>query len=346
MSIRDRFCPKCGRPSQKDGVCEHCRQENTQWFSCDPKVRCVHCPTCDALKQGNTWTDTGRERSDISPDLARSAVHFHPDVKKPRIDIRIEDVTSNRSRAFITIEATLYDNLVRGSCETEIAWQKEQCDRCSRISGNYYEGIVQVRAQNRQPGSYEIQMATAIACDVEESLQNGGERLSFVSDVHETRDGLDIVVGSQHIGLLIAQKITTELGGRFTTHPKLIGEKNGRQLFRITYSVRLPKFQRRDVIRFGGHYGEVIQVDPRNLRVFDFDDGSIKVVREREVEKIVGSARDADDAIVAFSSGNILGVIDPLTFSTHECVYANGHEVSAGQHVRILRDEDQIVVLW
>ena len=56
----------------------------------------------------------------------------------------------------------------------------------------------------------------------------------------ENRDGLDITVGSQHIGLLIVQGITAQFGGRYTTHPKLVGEKNGRQLFRITYLVRLP----------------------------------------------------------------------------------------------------------
>jgi nonsense-mediated mRNA decay protein 3 len=188
-------------------------------------------------------------------------------------------------------------------------------------------------------------MAAGIACEVEESLQTGGERLSFISDVNEIRDGLDIIVGSQHIGLLIARKITAELGGRFSTHPKLIGERNGQQLFRITYSVRLPKYQKRDVIRFRGRYGEVIQVDPRNMRVFDFSEGAIKVVKEGEVEKLVGSARNAEDAMVAFSSGDTIGVIDPVTFATRECVAGQIHDFRTGQHIRILRDDDHLVVL-
>lgn len=345
MGIKDRFCPKCGRPTQEEGVCEHCRMETTRWFSCDPKVRCIHCPSCGALKQGNTWTDTIRERSDISSDLARSAVHIHPDVKKAGIDIRTDDLSTNRSRAIINIKGVLYNEPVQATCETEIAWQKEQCDRCNRISGNYYEGVVQVRAHDRIPSPYEVQMAAGIACEVEESLQTGGERLSFISDVNIIRDGLDIIVGSQHIGLLITRRITAELGGRFSTHPKLIGERNGQQLYRITYSVRLPKYQKRDVIRFRKHYGEVIQAESRNLRVFDFSDGTIKVISGREVERLVGSARTAEDAMVAFSSGDTIGVIDPLTFATHECIAWRGHGVGAGQHIRILRDGGHIVVL-
>ncbi len=345
MGIKDRFCPKCGRPTKEDGVCEHCRLTGTPWFSCEQRVRCIHCPSCGALKQVNTWTDTDRERSSLAQDLARSAVHFHPDLKKPYLNIKINDLSTNRSRAIITVEGILYHEPVRGTCEVEIAWQKEQCDRCNRISGNYYEGMVQVRARGRIPSPYEVQTAAAVACEIEESLQTGGERLSFISDLNEIRDGLDIIVGSRHIGLLIARRITAELGGRFTTHPKLIGEKNGRQLFRITYSVRLPKYQKRDVIKFKKRYGEVIQIEPRHVRVLDLSDGSIRAVREGEIEKIVGNARNAEDAMVAFSSGTTIGVIDPATWATRECTAGSGLDIRAGHHVRILRDGEQLVVL-
>lgn len=345
MGIKDLFCPKCGRPTEVEGVCERCRFAGTPWFSCDQRVRCIHCPSCGALKQVNTWTDTDRERSSLAQDLARSAVHLHPDLKRPRIDIRIDDLSANRSRAAITLEGILYNEPVQGTCKVEIAWQKEQCDRCNRISGNYYEGMVQVRARERIPSPYEVQTAAAVACEIEESLQTAGERLSFISDMNEIRDGLDIVVGSQHIGLLIARMITAELGGRFTTHPKLIGEKNGRQLFRITYSVRLPKYQKRDVIKFKKRYGEVIQIEPRHLRVLDLSDGSIRTVREGEIEKIVGNARNAEDAMVAFSSGTTIGLIDPATWATRECTSGSGLDIRAGHHVRILRDGEQLVVL-
>jgi nonsense-mediated mRNA decay protein 3 len=285
------------------------------------------------------------DHSLLAPDLARSAVHLHPDVKKSYIDARIENLSTNRSHAVMTIGGILYNETVRGSCETEIVWHKEQCDRCNRISGSYYEGVVQIRAQDRSPNSYEIQMAAGIADEVEKSLQTSGERLSFVSDITETGDGLDIVVGSQHTGLLISQKITAGLGGRFTTHPKLIGERDGRKLYRITYSVRLPKYQKRDVIRYGGTYGEVIQVKPRHLRVFDFSDGIIRSVREDKIEKLVGNARNAQDAMVAYTSGNTIGVIDPVTYVTKECFTGTGSDIRAGQLVHILYDGDQVIIL-
>ena len=78
-NIQDRFCPKCGKRSEKDGLCNQCRVANTEWVTCDRRVTHIHCPSCGATKQVNTWTDTTRERAELAPELARSAVHFHPE---------------------------------------------------------------------------------------------------------------------------------------------------------------------------------------------------------------------------------------------------------------------------
>jgi len=345
MGITDRFCPKCGQPTDREGLCNRCRAGGLQWLSCDNRVESVHCPACGSLKQAGSWSDTTRERAEIADELVRAAVHVHHDVKSPDVKIRIRDLSQNRSRAHVTVTGNLYGQQVEGACEITLAWIKEQCDRCNRISGSYYEGVVQVRAAGRRPSAYEIKVASMIAEDAEESLQTGGERLSFISDVTETKDGLDIVVGSQHIGLLLAQKITAELGGRYTTHPKLVGEKAGRQLFRITYSVRLPRFQKNDIVRLAGRYAEVLQVEPHGLRVLDFSNGMVRSVREGDVERRIGNSRDARDALVAYTDRDMAGIIDPVSAKTVEYRKGKNEILEAGCHVRVLHDGDRLVVV-
>ena len=345
MGITDRFCPKCGQPSERVGLCNRCQAGAVKWLACDSRVESIHCPACGAQKELGVWSDTGRDRSAIADDLARGAVHIHPDVKAPDMSIRIRDLSLNRSRASVTVTGTLYGQPVEGGCETDIAWVKEQCDRCNRISGSYYEGVVQVRAEGRKPSPYEVQASATLAGEAESSLQTGGERLSFISDITETRDGLDIIVGSQHIGLLLAQKITAELGGRYTTHPKLVGEKNGRQLYRITYSVRLPRYQKNDVIRLKGRYAEVLQVDPHTLRILDFSDGKVRSIREDEIERRVGNSREAQDALVAYTDRDMAGVIDPVTAATVEYRTGRNQVLEPGLHVRVLHDGKNLVVL-
>jgi nonsense-mediated mRNA decay protein 3 len=345
MSIQDSFCPKCGKATDREGLCTECRIGNTPWFVCDRRVKSIHCPSCGAVKQVNTWTDSELERADLAPEVAKTAVHFHRDVRKPSMVVSMKDNTLNRSTASITLKGTLYNRSLEGTCSVDIIWHKEQCDRCNRISGSYYEGIIQVRAEGRLPSTYELQMSAGIAQQVEDTLQAGGERLSFISDTSETREGLDITVGSQHIGTLISQGIVSQLGGRFTTHPKLVGEKNGRQLYRITYSIRLPRFQKQDVIFSQGRYLELTRIESSHIKALDLAGGVPTSIREEDIERLVGNLRDAVSALVAFADSNIMGILDPETCQTKELRKVPWLDVKAGQHVLVLRDNDALIVV-
>jgi nonsense-mediated mRNA decay protein 3 len=204
---------------------------------------------------------------------------------------------------------------------------------------------VQVRAEGRVPNRYEILMAQTIAQQTEDNLQSGGERLSFINDMNEIRDGLDIIIGSQHIGTLICKNIIAKLGGRYTTHPKLVGEKNGRQLFRITYALRIPRFQKQDVVVSRGRYAEVDRVESNHIRVMDLGDGMFRAIKDEDVERIVGNARNAIEAQVVFSDKDIIGILDPDTGHTIEFKKFAWMCARPGDHLNILRDGEQILVV-
>lgn len=345
MSIRDFFCPKCGKATGSDGLCTACRIGNTPWFTCDHRLKSIHCPSCGAIKQVNTWTDTEHDRSDLAPELAKTAVHFHPEVRKPSVSVTVADKTLNRSTATLTLKGLFHNTPLEATCTVEIIWHKEQCDRCNRISGSYYEGVVQVRADGRVPSTFELQMAAGIAQQTEDSLQAGGERLSFIADTSETREGLDITVGSQHIGTLISQGIVSQLGGRFTTHPKLVGEKNGRQLYRITYSVRLPRYQKQDVVFTRGRYLELTHIESSHIKALDLLSGVPTSVRGEEIERLIGNLRDAVPALVVFADSHIMGILDPDTCQTKELRKVPWLDVKAGQKVLVLRDNDNLIIV-
>ncbi len=345
MSIQDRFCPKCGKITENEGLCGECQVTSTKWFTCDKRATSTHCPSCGAIKISCTWTDSTKERADIAPDLAKSAVHLHPDVKNAVIDVTVVDMTVNRSRGYLEISGELYDKPVHEKCMVELVWHKEQCDRCNRISGSYYEGVVQFRADGRLPSKYEIQMALTIAQQTEDNLQSGGERLSYINDMTEIRDGVDIIIGSQHIGVLICKNIIAKMGGRYSTHPKLVGEKNGRQLFRITYALRIPRFQKQDVVLSRGRYAEVDRVESNHIRVMDLADGSFRAIKDDDVERTIGNARDALEAQVVFSDKDMIGILDPDTGRTVEFKKFAWMCARPGDTLNILRDGQQIMVV-
>jgi nonsense-mediated mRNA decay protein 3 len=343
--IRENICPRCGAPAPDAGLCGACRAGDFRWLSCDSRVTIIACPVCGARREAGVWTDSSAERVKVEYNAVARAVHVAPEIRERSIEIGIREQSVNRSLADCKVSGLFFGEPVEESCQVEILWQKEQCDRCSRMSGSYYEGIVQVRALGRKIWPAEVEIARQIAREIEDGLFASGERLSFISDLQETKDGLDITVGSQRIGKEIASAIVNRLGGRYTTHPKLVGERAGKRLYRITYSVRLSPFARGDVVVVRGRYGEVVAADGKELRYRELPDMTQRVTSEKRVERLVGNARDAAEYQVTFIQGDSLGLLDPVTGRSIECPLPPGMTVEAGTRVRVIHDLDRIIIL-
>ena len=339
MEIQKQFCPRCGGPTE-GGICRECRAKEIDWLVCDPRITITFCPSCDSVRHGSTWTDVPVPREELVASEIHRAVRVHPDVRGPEVSLRMHDPSPNRTICTVDASGTLLGVPVFGSCTIEVVWKKEQCDRCSRYSGGYYEGIVQLRAEGRKPTPFEIERTSAMAHAIEDQVQAGGERLSFIVKEEETKDGLDITVGSHHLGELISREVTRELGGKFTTHPKLVGERDGKRLFRITYAIRLSRFQKGDVIESEGRYYEVRETLTHGLRVFDLVTGQDSVLRGEGPYRSIGNVREAARALVAYTDGDIAGIMDPESYRTEECPAHPWLALKEGSYVRVLRDKE------
>lgn len=344
MSIRESFCPLCGEPSDGD-LCDRCRVGRTRWMDVAPRVECITCPTCGSRKRGAIWEDSPVSRRELTEELAVQAVRLLPEARDAVFRVSLRERSPNRTEATVRVKANLFGVPVEDEARVEMVWRQESCDRCSRISGGYFEGVVQVRAAGRPLSPREREVAARIACDVEERLQEGGSRLSFISRMTD-EEGLDIVVGQSAMGERIAQEITGALGGRYTVHPKLVGEKDGKRLYRITYSLRLPRLQRGDVIEADGEYLEVRETG-RRLKVFHLGTGSMASLPPGSPYRIIGNVRDAVPALIAYIEAGVAGVIDPGTFATREVRMPGWVKAGAGSQVRVLPDRlaDRIIVV-
>lgn len=343
--IRETICPRCGQPSPDGDICGVCRASQISWFSCRSRVTSIICPGCNSRKEAGLWADIPTPREELGYELAGRAIHIISEVTEPVISISIRDQSANRSVADCRITGKLLGEPVEGTCQIEILWQKEQCDRCSRMAGSYHEGVIQVRATGRKPSPREIHAAEVIAREVEEACFSSGDRLSFISDIQETRDGVDITIGSQRIGHEISSAITKNMGGRFTTHPKLVGERAGKRLYRITYSVRLPRYSRGDIIRVRGQYGEVQRTDGKDIRYTEIPGGHPRSAGEDKVECRVGNIRDAQEYLVTFRQGETLGILHPESGESRECRLPPGMQVEPGEKIRVFKVGEEIILL-
>jgi len=77
----------------------------------------------------------------------------------------------------------------------------------------------------------------------------------------------------------------------------------------------------------------------------DLADGNLRAIKDDDVEKIVGNARNAIPALVVFSDKDIIGILDPETGHTVEFKKFAWMCARPGDHLNILRDGEQILVV-
>lgn len=345
MSLTQGFCPKCGVPSENGELCGKCRVKDAVWVTIADRAECIVCPTCGSIKTAGIWSDVAVDKEELGQNLVNSVIVFHKDVEEIQKEISIIDTSSNRSLAMVHVMGNLYGIALEESKKVKLVWAREQCDRCCRIAGSYYEGVIQVRASGRKPTQFELFRAGEIAYQIEDQLQTAGDRLSFVSDIDETKDGIDIIFGSQSIGASIAHDICGALGGSFTAHPKLVGQKGGINIYRVTYSLRLPRFSRGDIIKHGKEYFQIMRQSKDMLFVLDLMTGQSRAFREDESDPLLGNIHEPETGVVIYKDAGLLGILNLKTEVTEEVAERSWLDTREGDTILFFRDGETLVLV-
>ena len=179
-----------------------------------------------------------------------------------------------------------------------------------------------------------------IANEVVRKMQNKGDRLAFITDSLDLKDGADLYLGSNNSGRHICRAIITEMGGSFSESPTLFGQKDGKDVYRITFSMRLPEFMSGDIIHLKG---KIIQVKNSGKRTvgIDMSNGSRFIATPDEMK---GAARIAnmDDAVMAVLvavEDDAVMVLDPETYETVTIKKPVSFTAQSGSEIPVIKTE-------
>jgi nonsense-mediated mRNA decay protein 3 len=232
-----KFCPKCGKKTDElfDSLCKECFINRTRLIEADLKVSISVCKNCGGYFKGKEKTSIEEAVADSVKKEIRKKYGYggRVEIKGLRKELKADE---NRASVFLVAKAEIKGVEIEERGEVEVILKQETCERCSRIAGGYYEGIVQIRAENRIPTEEELVMAEKIA------YSSVGEA-DFVSKERKLKEGVDVYVSSMECGRRISRQIVKKLGGVFSESRKLYGRKDGRNIYRVSFSVRLPELE-------------------------------------------------------------------------------------------------------
>jgi nonsense-mediated mRNA decay protein 3 len=312
------FCPKCGKETQHEGLCTTCFMEKFVVFEVPEVLEVKVCPKCPSYKVGAVWTSTDIEDRDeltkkAAAKIIKLAVTFNKESKHPKLAIDSEFINPKILRSHLTVEADVQERHVVSEKDVEVRIRNETCDVCSRMAGGYYEAILQIRATDRFPNKVEVARCLKIADNVISHAEKVGDRLAFVTDVQELPEGTDIYMGSMACTRQIARAIADEFGGTVSESPKLVGEKDGKGLYRVTFAVRLPNIVPGDIVRM---YGKPVVVEKVGKRIGGTDlttGNNTSMMFEGKLEKLSDRSKAIKTVLVSEDAGSVQ-ILDPVSY--------------------------------
>jgi nonsense-mediated mRNA decay protein 3 len=235
------FCVECGRDGPTvEGLCVDCFRKRNPIVRPPDAIDAVVCVDCRRIETEGGWIRVDLEIA--IPTLLRDRVPT--DARASRVTFthvsRAEDAT-NFGLAVKAVSRVSDVEIVE-SFQVRLRVKQGLCATCNRRRSNYYEGIVQIRAEERPLTDEEKGPLVGFVQDAVARRSRKGEEL-FITKVEDVRGGADVYLSSNRVARTIARELADAFRGTVGSSPKLFGQKDGKDLYRVTYVVRIRRLE-------------------------------------------------------------------------------------------------------
>lgn len=310
------FCVECGKEGKTyDGLCASCHLARRHFVSLPEVVDVQICGSCFAARIRKKWIDA------LSVEKAiRLAVEASLEKERSVTDIDIKlKLTERDSRNYLaeaTVAFTSGDFSGEKEFKINIRLKKDTCQRCGKKSGHYYEAILQLRGAPGGKVEERIEAARGALMFRAEHLSSTNREF-FISREEKVPGGYDFYLSSSSIAKSLAKDLSKDFGASSKSSSSLVGKKDGQDLVRMTYLIRLPEYSRGDILLIDGHHYLLRSFEGSSLSLTDlmtWQESNLAIGRLSTIE-VYARSEDILEAEVVSESDGELRIIDTETNS-------------------------------
>lgn len=203
------ICPKCGRSSDDtpfiEAFCINCFPFDVKL---PKKITIEHCKRCNKIRLKGEWVPFSRKK--IEEYI----------ISRCKGDFTSGEFDMDTGEATFTLKKDSGEISIRRNIRFEIV--PVICRDCSRISGGYFEAIIQLRGDKAKINRAAERLIRILS------------KKTFITKKEEKHGGIDLFVGSSKTVL----ETMREQGYKPLITRKLVGRREGKRLFRVTFALR------------------------------------------------------------------------------------------------------------
>ncbi len=293
------YCVECGKNEIfKDGVCKNCYIK-THTFTKGPKVIDISvCSHCNSYKYKNTWTS--ESFNEILKKVIKQNFKFNRSLKN--IDIQTDcQEEQHILKCRISIIGYIDDIKVTENHDVLIRLRKTICNTCSKQYGGYYESIIQIRTEgNRKLTKKELKDIEAFVLNTVKDMYTKGNRTLFISDYGLEHGGFDFYLSEKSAAYTITKMLQERYGGTIKRSSKNVGMKDSKQIYRMTYLIRLPFYKKNDIIKIDNSFFLVKSTTGNKIKIINLENWSETAVETKKIQNIslIGGIEQIKEMIV------------------------------------------------
>ena len=231
----ENFCPLCGNKKGRfiKGLCEECFLKKHKLVEIPEPISFEQCRTCGKARLFGKL---------VMPEPKKLELFVEKKVKinelnNAEVHATVSVDEDEEFSAKVLVKGTI-DN-VPLSFEEKVLLEPEfvQCDPCMRLSSQYHEAIIQLRAKEGK--RKELEKMLPILIGFVEAMHSKNS-LSSVTEVSKKREGFDLKVGSKKAAQIAVRQMKNKFNAETKSSSVLNGvDKSGKEKYRFTFLVRV-----------------------------------------------------------------------------------------------------------
>ena len=345
------FCPECGSSDKEmvGDICIDCFLKNYKFLEIPQHINITICKHCNAKYFRGNWIDAAIPEEEVIYRTLEDNIHVDELIENEIIDLEIRQMRGTIAECTIDAIGEFKGRELREHYNTEVQIKNSTCPNCSKIASGYYEVVIQLRADDRELKPEEKEIADNIVNTVL-NKQYKKDKLAVLQEKAKLKEGTDYYIGSYKSGKKVINRLKDQFGGIIKESPRLISEdkSTGKKLYRIWISIRIPKFQLGDIIKYQDKTGQVIDINADKSLFNDLKTDKTFSASWAHYEEVnlIERKEDFQKTMVISKSPSTLQILNPETYLEYDIEMKDKYkDINIGDEINVIKINNEFYPL-